>query len=494
MTAPVTTSPADEPAAEAAVEPPPPPQPAPQDDTPSRPTSLPTTPTRVGDSTTPPATTPVGPPPPPGTSPSTQPSPSTPGTTSPSTPGTPAAASAAPRTAPPVPGPAPAPKTDPKDTANPAAKTDGKTDGKADPKTDGKTDGKTDAKADDAKPAPADAGLASLGSLTGPLLNTALGVPAAALQGAGQLMPGLAGAVMPTLAALLSQLGTGTTPAAPTSRITGYPNTVAGPLSGLAGTGAAADAARAKSAAMAREVAALREVEQKLGDVLGLSSAKTEAARATLIGIIREVETAVRAASVQGDTPEARAAVLTAMRQALANAGTVVDSSVRDKMTDAQFVRQLIATYLGRATPTGGAPAFLMAGSSGRRGGPYGLPRGTAINYGGKGFPPWVYDYARRFNIQASTYAGHQERGPGGLNRGIDWAGRPQDLQRFATFLATTGLADQVIYMNPETGQKTGYAAGYGRVGPGTAYPDYYRTDWLGHRDHIHSSFSRGLR
>lgn len=472
MTAPVTTSPPDEPAAEAAAEPPPPPRPAPQDDTTSRPTSLPTTPTRVGDSTTSQATTPVGPTPSPGTSPST-----------PGTP-TPSAAAAAPRTAPVVPGSAAAAKTDPKsDTANPAAKTDGKTD----PKADGKTDGKTD----DAKPAPVDAGLASLGPLAGPLLNTALGVPAAALQGAGQLMPGLAGAVMPTLAALLSQLGTGAAPAAPTSRLTGYPNTVAGPLSGLAGTGAAADTARDKSAAMASEVAALREVEQKLGDVLGLSSAKTEAARATLIGIIREVETAVRAASVQGDTPEARAAVLTAMRQALANAGTVVDSSVRDKMTDAQFVRQLIATYLGGATAAGGAPVFLMAGS-GRRGGTYGLPRGTAINYGGKGFPPWVYDYARRFNIQASTYKGHQERS--GYNRGIDWAGRPQDLQRFATFLATSGLADQVIYMNPETGQKTGYAAGYGRVGPGTAYPQYYAADWAGHRDHIHSSFSRGLR
>ncbi len=472
MTAPVTTSPPDEPAAEPAVEPPPP-RPAPQDDTPSRPTSLPTTPTRVGDSPTPQATTPVGPTPPPGTNPSA--------------PGTPAAAAAAaPKTAPA--GPAAAAKTDPKTDP---AKPDGKTDPKADGKTDPKADGKTDPKADDAKPPPVDAGLASLGPLAGPLLNTALGVPAAALQGAGQLMPGIAGAVMPTLAALLSQLGTGAAPAAPTSRLTGYPNTVAGPLSGLAGTGAAADTARDKSAAMAREVAALREVEQKLGDALGLSSAKTEAARSTLIGIIREVETAVRAASVQGDTPEARAAVLTAMRQALANAGTVVDASVRDKMTDAQFVRQLIATYLGGGTSTGGAPVFLMAGS-GRRGGPYGLPRGTAINYGGKGFPPWVYDYARRFNIQASTYKGHQERS--GYNRGIDWAGRPQDLQRFATFLATTGLADQVIYMNPETGQKTGYAAGYGRVGPGTAYPDYYRNDWAGHRDHIHTSFSRGLR
>lgn len=466
MTSPVTTSPPDEPAAEAAAEPPPPPRPAPQDDTTSRPTSLPTTPTRVSDSPTPQATTPAGPAPPPGTSPAT--------------PGPPAAAAVAPKTAPAAPGPAGAAKTDPKaDTAIPAGKTDGK------------TDPKTDAKADDAKPAPVDAGLASLGPLAGPLLNTALGVPAAAMQGAGQLMPGLAAAVMPTLAALLSQLGTGATPAAPTSRLTGYPNTVAGPLSGLAGTGAAADTARDKTTAMASEVAALREVEQKLGDVLGLSSAKTEAARATLIGIIREVETAVRAASVQGDTLEARAAVLTAMRQALANAGTVVDSSVRDKMTDAQFVRQLIATYLGGATPTGGAPVFLMAGS-GRRGGTYGLPRGTAINYGGKGFPPWVYDYARRFNIQASTYKGHQERS--GYNRGIDWAGRPQDLQRFATYLATTGLADQVIYYNPETGQKTGYAAGYGRVGPGTAHPQYFAADWAGHTDHIHSSFSRGLR
>jgi cell wall-associated NlpC family hydrolase len=309
----------------------------------------------VGDSTTPANTTPVAPP----------------GTTPPAPTGP--AAAAAPKATASDPKAVAAPKTDAAkaDTAKTdTAKTDAaKTDTA---KTDAaKTDApKTDGKADDVKPVAADpaAGLASLGPLAGPLLNTAVGVPAAALQGAGQLIPGLAGAVMPTLAALLSQLGTSTTPAAPSSRISGYPNAVAGPLSGLAGTGAAADSARDKTSALAREIAGLKEVEQKLGAVLDISSAKTDTARATLNSIIREVETAIRAAAVQGDTPEARAAVLTAMRQALANAGSVVSAAARDKMTDAQFVRQLINDYLsgtGGDVAAGSGAVHLLAGSRG---------------------------------------------------------------------------------------------------------------------------------
>lgn len=263
----------------------------------------------------------------------------------------------------------------------------GSTDGKADTTKPGtaqpdatatKPDGakpdaaKADSKADDAKPDTAAAAtppvdnaalnnLASLGpAIASPLLNTALGVPAAALQGAGQLVPSLAGAVMPTLAALLGQLGTGATPAAPVSRISSYPNTVAGPLGGLAGSGSAADQARTKSTDLAGQVAALKEIEQQLGDALDMSSAKTEAARATMQGIIYDVETAIVSASVQGNTPEARAAVLQAMRQALDKAGSVVSAAAREKMTDAAFVRQLIKEYL---SGTGGADA--TAGGSG---------------------------------------------------------------------------------------------------------------------------------
>lgn len=126
--------------------------------------------------------------------------------------------------------------------------------------------------------------------------------------------------------------------------------------------------------------------------------------------------------------------------------------------------------------------------------GSYGLPAGSnSGGYGGGGvqFPQWVYDFGKAFNIKPSTYPGHQERN--GVNHGIDWTGSPEDLQRAADFLASNGGADQVIYANPNTGQKTGYATGYGRVGPGTATPGYYRDDWADHGDHMHTSFSRSL-
>ncbi|EUA17309.1 putative nLP/P60 protein [Mycobacterium xenopi 3993] len=55
---------------------------------------------------------------------------------------------------------------------------------------------------------------------------------------------------------------------------------------------------------MARRAAALRDVEHRLGEVLGLSSAKTDADRAKMQAIIDDVETALMSAAVQGDTPK----------------------------------------------------------------------------------------------------------------------------------------------------------------------------------------------
>ena len=355
MTAPTATPPGDPAAEEEADGTPSAPPPRTDQETGTRPVSpLPTTPTRIGpDGGTPtssPTSVPAGP------AASTPAKPAQPGTAT-STPATAAA------------GKADATKAD---TAKPdSAKSDSaKTDAaKADSKAD-------DTKADAPAAAPVDNAalnnLASLGpSLAGPLLNTALGVPAAALQGAGQLVPGLAGAVMPTLAALLGQLGTGPTPTAPVSRISGYPNTVAGPMSSLAGSGQAADQIRSKSTESAAQLASLKQIEQQLGDVLGMSSAKTEEARQALRGIIWDVETAIASASVQGNTPEAQRAVLKAMQQALDNAGSVVSAAARDKMTDAAFVRQLIKEYLsgtGGDVAAGSGADHLLAGTRGGRG------------------------------------------------------------------------------------------------------------------------------
>jgi phage-related protein len=127
-----------------------------------------------------------------------------------------------------------------------------------------------------------------------------------------------------------------------------------------------------------------------------------------------------------------------------------------------------------------GLPGFAAGGLAGRE--PYGLPAGSS---GSDVFPQWVYDVASQFNLTPSTYAGHQERD--GQNKGIDWSGSVPDMQRFAEHLAgISGELEQVIWMNPETGQQIGVADGQ-MVGPGTDQPGYYRDDWAGHQDHVHT-------
>ncbi|MCG7610340.1 tape measure protein [Mycobacterium sp. CnD-18-1] len=120
----------------------------------------------------------------------------------------------------------------------------------------------------------------------------------------------------------------------------------------------------------------------------------------------------------------------------------------------------------------------------------YGLPAGTSINYGAKGFPSWVYQMASAFGLQASTYSGHQEGS--GMNRGIDWSGPVENMQRFAEYLRSVGGMEQVIWNNPSTGQKIGVANGQ-MVGPGTDQPGYYRSDWGGHSDHVHTRQSSAI-
>lgn len=122
----------------------------------------------------------------------------------------------------------------------------------------------------------------------------------------------------------------------------------------------------------------------------------------------------------------------------------------------------------------------------------YGLPTGTNIPYGASGFPQWVYQLAQAFNLQASTYPGHQESqraekgfapNPQRLNRGIDWAGSNADMQRFAEYLLTIrGSLEQVIWENPDTGQRIGVAGG-----DDVSTTPYYSGDYPDHRDHVHT-------
>ncbi len=128
----------------------------------------------------------------------------------------------------------------------------------------------------------------------------------------------------------------------------------------------------------------------------------------------------------------------------------------------------------------------------------YGLAAGANIAYGQPGFPAWVYELGTAFNLKASTYPGHQESqraeagfapNPQNLNRGIDWTGSVADMQRFAEYLLSAKSSlEQVIWENPQTGQRVGVAGG-----DDVTTTPYYRDDYSGHRDHVHTRQSQPI-
>lgn len=153
------------------------------------------------------------------------------------------------------------------------------------------------------------------------------------------------------------------------------------------------------------------------------------------------------------------------------------------------------AAYPGYPNPTASAMAGLPIGTptmSGRQ--PYGMPLGSnSGGYGGGGarFPDWVYQLGNAFGVKPSTYPGHQEKD--GANKGIDWSGPVANMQRFAEYLSTIpGAMEQVIWDNPNTGQKIGIANGQ-FVGPGTSQPGYYGSDWADHQNHVHTRQSYSI-
>lgn len=134
---------------------------------------------------------------------------------------------------------------------------------------------------------------------------------------------------------------------------------------------------------------------------------------------------------------------------------------------------------------------------------PYGLPTGSAIDYGTPGFPDWVYQLGDQWGLRASTYPGHQEAdrpdinaapNPNRENRGIDWAGPPQRMLEFARWLRDTGPQrtpgagygapglEMVIYQDPRTGERVGYPS----------WVDY-GDDYPNHTDHVHTRQSASL-
>lgn len=170
--------------------------------------------------------------------------------------------------------------------------------------------------------------------------------------------------------------------------------------------------------------------------------------------------------------------------------------SVANSVPKAQRAGRWPNTYKETASGTSSA-----GDTSGYTAGPamssstYGLPSGT--NTGGYGtgtaatFPPWVMALAQQFGVTPSTYAGHQETdrneagyapNPQHQNRGIDWSGSPENMQKFADYMASNPLAEQVIY----NGQQGAVEAVAGQRRPG-----YFAGDLAGHGNHVHTRFSQ---
>lgn len=153
--------------------------------------------------------------------------------------------------------------------------------------------------------------------------------------------------------------------------------------------------------------------------------------------------------------------------------------------------------------PGGVTPGMGLPGGGGQ---PYGLPAGSnSGGYGGGGvqFPAWVNQMAAAFGIKPSTYGGHQESdrheagyapNPNHENRGIDWSGPTENLQRFADYLTTIpGTLEQAIWENPTTHSKTGIAGG--QIDPGY-YPQSTYDEHGGNDPkniHVHTRQSQSL-
>lgn len=162
----------------------------------------------------------------------------------------------------------------------------------------------------------------------------------------------------------------------------------------------------------------------------------------------------------------------------------------------------------GLATAFSGALEAINGGIG--RGGPgyasggelYALPAGTNISYGDSGrFPKWVRDLEAKWGVKASTYAGHQESdrnepgyapNPNHYNRGIDWSGPVENLQKFAEYLKSiapsTPNLEQIIWQNPNTGKKIGW---HGRASDDDG--SYFASDYGGHTDHVHTRQSDSI-
>ncbi|WP_331436291.1 transglycosylase family protein [Gordonia sp. w5E2] len=139
----------------------------------------------------------------------------------------------------------------------------------------------------------------------------------------------------------------------------------------------------------------------------------------------------------------------------------------------------------------GDMPGYADGGAVG-----YGLPAGSS-----GGFPDWIKQLGAAHGVTPSTYSGHQESdrqeagyapNPQHLNRGVDWSGPADKMHAFAQYMMGVAAKDpaveQVIFQDPSTGQRFGWA---GRSD--VSNTGYYDSDYPGHQDHVHTRFNAAL-
>lgn len=187
-------------------------------------------------------------------------------------------------------------------------------------------------------------------------------------------------------------------------------------------------------------------------------------------------------------------ALILALQQIAGKAGPV-SKPVPVNVTNPGDITKPVTSAVGAAggTPAtyGPARAAAVPAAGAATGQAYGVPVGSnSGGFGGTGvaFPDWVNQLGAAFNLKPSTYPGHQEGS--GVNKGIDWVGTTEDMQRFAEYLKTIpDQVEQVIWQNPQTGQRIGVAPG-GQDVSGTGY---YAGDYGGHTDHVHTRQSYAI-
>lgn len=179
-----------------------------------------------------------------------------------------------------------------------------------------------------------------------------------------------------------------------------------------------------------------------------------------------------------------------------ARGAAVVRVSNKEGVVTAEAMDNGGAGLVALLNRAGGLPGYAKGGQLDV----YGLPPGSSVR-GAGGFPPWVGQLSAQHGVQPSTYPGHQEDdraeagyapNPGRLNRGIDWTGSVAEMDAFARYLLGiapgTPALEQVIWQNPNTGAKAGWA---GRS-PDTGF-SYFAGDYGGHTDHVHTRQSASL-